>query len=425
MASGAARAPRQGNSVSVQGLLAEMRSAAERSRNAAEPFACLISARGHAELGRRSLMASQLSLAWRAPADLSGGAADVAERLRLASRRAFERGARGLLVLVTHEASACFDRIPVHDDWLGLPRIQMWSAGSVMRRAGGEGRGAWGEPRRPVKLEAREALESPRLKDWHSHALSKIHEAIASGRLYQLCLTFPVSFSPPDDPATVFAALLARNPVDHAAWVSLPDFELLSVSPERFLSVQGREALLRPMKGTRRLDGSSTEQILRELGESIKDRAENVMITDLARNDLGRVCVPGSVRVESLFQVECYGSVAQMTSSIRGELRTGLDVWDTLAAAFPPGSMTGAPKIEACRMIRELEQGPRGLYGGVLGWVEPGGDAEFSVVIRSLQSRRGEARWDIGGGIVHDSEAASEWSEAWAKFAALRHVVST
>jgi anthranilate/para-aminobenzoate synthase component I len=369
-------------------------------------------------------MAGRLSLEWSAPADLTGSL-EIAKQLRLASRRAFERGAQGVLVLLTHEAAACFDRIPVHEDWLGLPRIQLWSAKTVMRSAGGEVGGAWGEPRGPVTLEAREAFESPRLKDWHAQAVTAIHEAIASGRLYQLCLTFPVRFSPPEDSATLFAALLARNPVDHAAWISLPDFELLSASPERFLSVRGREALLRPMKGTRRLDGASTEQTLRELGESIKDRAENVMITDLARNDLGRVCAPGSVRVDSLFEVERYASVAQMTSTIRGELREGLDVWDALAAAFPPGSMTGAPKIEACRMIRELEQGPRGLYGGVLGWVEPDGDAEFSVVIRSLQSRGGEARWDIGGGIVHDSEIESEWDEAWAKFAALRNLVST
>jgi para-aminobenzoate synthetase component 1 len=144
------------------------------------------------------------------------------------------------------------------------------------------------------------------------------------------------------------------------------------------------------------------------------------MIADLARNDLGRVCVPGSVLPAALFEVERYASVAQMTSTIRGELRDGLDVWDAFAAAFPPGSMTGAPKIEACRMIRELEAAPRGLYGGVLGWIEPDGDAEFSVVIRSLQTRDGVARWDIGGGIVHDSTADAEWAEAWAKFAPLR-----
>ena len=410
--------------MSTNGSLAEMREAAEHDRDASVPFACLVSARGHADLGRRSLMARELSLEWSTPEGVQGSS-EIADMLRRASQRAFERGAQGVLVLVTHEAAACFDRIDVYEDWRGLPRIQMWSAREVTRTVGGEQAGVWGEPRRPVRLDAREAFESAALKDWHASAVAKIHEAIGAGRLYQLCLTFPVRFAPPKDPASLFAALLARNPVDHAAWVSLPNFELLSASPERFLSVRGRETILRPMKGTRRLEGSDEAQIVRELGESIKDRAENVMITDLARNDLGRVCEPGSVGVASLFEVERYASVSQMTSTVRGELRPGLDVWNALAAAFPPGSMTGAPKIEACRMIRELEQGPRGLYGGVLGWVEPNGDAEFSVVIRSLQVRDDEARWDIGGGIVHDSRAEAEWDEAWAKFVALRALLAS
>ncbi|MFM7395629.1 MAG: chorismate-binding protein [Gammaproteobacteria bacterium] len=410
--------------MSTVASLAEMRRAAEQAHAAAESFACLVSARGHADLGRRSLMASALMREWHSTDNLSDAKQTVAA-LRHAASRAFDRGAKALLVLVTHEASACFDRIAVHDDWLGLPRIQVWSAGAVLRTRGGEAGGRWGAPGRPLQVEARENLQAPPLKDWHAQSVKKIHEAIADGRLYQLCLTFPVRFTPPKDPAALFAALLAGNPVDHAAWVQLPDFSLLSASPERFLSVRGREVTLRPMKGTRRLDGLVDEQRIRELGESVKDRAENVMIADLARNDLGRVCVPGSVRAESLFEVERYASVAQMSSTIRGELRAGLDVWDALAAAFPPGSMTGAPKIEACRMIRELESGPRGLYGGVLGWVEPDGTAEFSVVIRSLQIRGDEARWDIGGGIVHDSEVESEWDEAWAKFSALRNLVST
>jgi anthranilate/para-aminobenzoate synthase component I len=117
--------------------------------------------------------------------------------------------------------------------------------------------------------------------------------------------------------------------------------------------------------------------------------------------------------------VEEYRSVAQMTSTVRGELAEGRDLWDALAALFPPGSMTGAPKIAACRVLETLEVLPRGLYGGAIGWVEPSGDAEFSVVIRTLQSRAGQLRWDIGGGIVSDSTPAGEWAEAWAKAALL------
>lgn len=419
---------------------AALRAAAEQAAGADEEFACLVSARGHVELGRRSLLARGLTLEWSAPAALTDVAVTI-NALRAAAKAAFARGAKGLLVLVTHEAAACFDRIPVHDDWHGLPKIQLWSASTVMRTAGGEASGSWGSPQHLVPLVPQAPLAAADLKAWHAEAVARIHDAIAAGRLYQLCLTFPVRFAPPKDSAAIFAALVSRHPVDHAAWIKLPQFELLSASPERFLAVRGGEVTLRPMKGTRRLKSlpapmstasdsdavrqheAEVQKVLLELSASVKDRAENVMITDLARNDLGRVCRAGSVRVDSLFEVERYASVAQMTSTVRGELRAGLDVWDALAAAFPPGSMTGAPKIEACRMIRELEQGPRGLYGGVLGWIEPNGDAEFSVVIRSLQSRAGEARWDIGGGIVHDSQSESEWDEAWAKFGAVRALV--
>lgn len=407
------------------GALGAMRQRAERARLAAHPFVCLVSARGHLDLGRRSLMAEELALEWSAPADPIEGATTI-EALRCAAQRAFARGAAGLLVLITHEGAACFDRIDVHEDWLRLPRIQLWSAATVERVPGGEAGGLWGEPSSDARLALHSVLDSSDLRDWHRRSVAAIHDAIASGRLYQLCLTFPMWLKPPVDPAALFAWLMSRHPVDHGAWVSLPEFELLSASPERFLSVNEGVATLRPMKGTRRLDPSrpdESEVALRELAASVKDRAENVMITDLARNDLGRVCVPGSVHVDSLFEVERYASVAQMTSTVRGRLRDSLDVWDALAAAFPPGSMTGAPKIEACRMIRELERGPRGLYGGVLGWIEPDGDAEFSVVIRSLQSRAGRARWDIGGGIVHDSLADAEWDEAFAKFEAIRSLI--
>ena len=419
-----------------------LRRRAEALRLQGEPFACLVSARGHVELGQRSRLATALTPEWRSPPHVAGDegveparAVATVSALRAAAQAAFARGARGVLVLATHEAAAEFDRTPVHGDWRGLPRLQLWSAGELVETTGGDAGGAWGDPAAIPELTPLDPRTDGAGAAWHRSAVHSVRAAIAAGRLYQMCLTFPVRMAPPGDPASVFAWLLSRHPVDHAAWVSLPGFELLSASPERFLSLRGRTVTLRPMKGTRGLApapaGSAAgaedagaeaavEAAMRDLASSVKDRAENVMIADLARNDLGRVCVPGSVLPAALFEVERYASVAQMTSTIRGELRPGLDVWDAFAAAFPPGSMTGAPKIEACRMIRELEPGPRGLYGGVLGWIDPCGDAEFSVVIRSLQCCDGEARWDIGGGIVHDSEADAEWAEAWAKFAPLR-----
>ena len=413
--------------------LRDLRSAAEALRARGEPFACLVSALGHPELGRRSLLADGLALEWSS--DTDPGQKPVIERLREAARLAFSQGACGLLLLATHEAVAEFETVPVHPDWRALPRLQLWSARSLQQLApSDETPGGWGAPTAMPQLhptvssqgQAVSSEEGDGRERWHASAVEKAREAIAAGRLYQLCLTFPLRFAPPEDPAALFAWLMSQHPVDHGAWLHLPGrgdrpgLELLSASPERFFALRGREVTARPMKGTRRITPETAEALMRELASSSKDRAENVMIADLVRNDLGRVCVAGSVRAESLWEVERYASVAQMTSTITGELRTGLDVFDVFAAAFPPGSMTGAPKIEACRMIHELESGPRGLYGGAIGWLDPSGDASFSVVIRTLQISGDEARWDIGGGIVHDSTAEGEWAEAQAKSAPLR-----
>ena len=413
--------------------LRDLRSAAEALRARGEPFACLVSALGHPELGRRSLLADGLALEWSS--DTDPGQKPAIERLREAARLAFSQGACGLLLLATHEAVAEFETVPVHPDWRALPRLQLWSARSLQQLApSDETPGGWGAPTAMPQLhptvssqgQAVSSEEGDGRERWHASAVEKAREAIAAGRLYQLCLTFPLRFAPPEDPAALFAWLMSQHPVDHGAWLHLPGrgdrpgLELLSASPERFFALRGREVTARPMKGTRRITPETAEALMRELASSSKDRAENVMIADLVRNDLGRVCVAGSVRAESLWEVERYASVAQMTSTITGELRSGLDVFDVFAAAFPPGSMTGAPKIEACRMIHELESGPRGLYGGAIGWLDPSGDASFSVVIRTLQISGDEARWDIGGGIVHDSTAEGEWAEAQAKSAPLR-----
>ena len=413
--------------------LRDLRSAAEALRARGEPFACLVSALGHPELGRRSLLADGLALEWSS--DTDPGQKPVIERLREAARLAFSQGACGLLLLATHEAVAEFETVPAHPDWRALPRLQLWSARSLQQLApSDETPGGWGAPTAMPQLhptvssqgQAVSSEEGDGRERWHASAVEKAREAIAAGRLYQLCLTFPLRFAPPEDPAALFAWLMSQHPVDHGAWLHLPGrgdrpgLELLSASPERFFALRGREVTARPMKGTRRITPETAEALMRELASSSKDRAENVMIADLVRNDLGRVCVAGSVRAESLWEIERYASVAQMTSTITGELRSGLDVFDVFAAAFPPGSMTGAPKIEACRMIHELESGPRGLYGGAIGWLDPSGDASFSVVIRTLQISGDEARWDIGGGIVHDSTAEGEWAEAQAKSAPLR-----
>jgi para-aminobenzoate synthetase component 1 len=407
---------------SGRATLGDLREDAESLRARGASFACLVSALGHPDLGQRSLLAHELQLEWS-----SSGGEPIAS-LRAAARAAFGRGARGLLLLATHEALADLEAVPVHPDWKGLPRLQLWSAAAV-REIRTDPASGWGEARSKPSLEPlahRSVASAPSGLDeaWHAASVGQVRDAIAAGRLYQLCLTFPVHLRPPADPASLFAWLMSRHPVDHGAWLHLPGLEVFSASPERFVALRGRDVVARPMKGTRRLTAQTAEAAMRELAASVKDRAENVMIADLVRNDLGRVCEAGSVRADALWHVERYASVAQMTSTISGVLREGCDVFDLFAAAFPPGSMTGAPKVEACRMIHELERGARGLYGGVIGWLEPSGDAAFSVVIRTLQVRHGEARWDIGGGIVHDSTAESEWAEAQAKLGPLRDLLA-
>lgn len=175
------------------------------------------------------------------------------------------------------------------------------------------------------------------------------------------------------------------------------------------------------MKGTRPrvADPLDDTRAAAELGASPKDRAENVMIVDLMRNDIGRVCELGGVRVPALYEVESYATVHQMTSTVRGTLRSGIGPFGVLEAAFPPGSMTGAPKVAACHLLHGLESGPRGLYSGTIGWLGYDGISELSVVIRTLQAWGDEACWNVGGGVVWDSTPEGELAEARAKVAAL------
>ncbi|MGA0020122.1 MAG: chorismate-binding protein [Steroidobacteraceae bacterium] len=420
----------------VTGSPVSLQQAAQSLRARGVPFAALVSAAARAGLGRRSLLATALTpveLEASNLARLRGSGREAYRRAlqaewRTATQRAFASGAKGVLVLVSHEAAELFDDFATHEPWLNLPRIQLWAAFELAEFEAGE----------PWVSHSVERLPLNPLWDasTHASALQEVQAAIAAGELYQACLTYPIKTPVPTDPGQLFARWLMEQPVDHAAWVHLPrvvaqvdphielsDFELLCCSPERFFSLRAGEVFVQPMKGTRAIPaGAQPEQvaaIAQALATSSKDRAENIMIVDLMRNDLGRVCRPGSVKLEALCQVDTYASVAQMTSTVVGQLEQARDIWDVLAACFPPGSMTGAPKIEATRWIRQLESGPRGMYGGALGWLEPNGDAEFNVVIRSLQCYRGQARWDVGGGIVADSTVGEEWEETRAKAALL------
>ena len=255
-------------------------------------------------------------------------------------------------------------------------------------------------------------------------------EHILDGDAFEICLTN--AFDVPFDRARawpLFRALRAKNPAPFAAFLELDEAAIVSSSPERFLSLDAaRIAETRPIKGTRARSSDATEdaRLREELRSSEKDRAENAMIVDLARNDLGRVCKVGSVVAPDLYAVESYATVHQLVSTVRGELAPDHDVVDLLAACFPPGSMTGAPKIEAMRILEHLEPVERGPYAGALGWIDLDGTMDFSVVIRTAivganpHSPRGTARFNAGGAVTADSEPASEYEEMLQKTRALR-----
>lgn len=261
----------------------------------------------------------------------------------------------------------------------------------------------------------------------HAAAIRTVKDYIAAGEIYQANLTFPFHATATGSPVALAAALAARQKVGHGAVVELEDAAIICRSPELFFEVENGEIRARPMKGTApRGDTPAADRSLRDgLTVSDKDMAENLMIVDLLRNDISRVARIGSVRVPALFEIETYTTVHQMVSRIHGTLREGVGLPELMAALFPCGSVTGAPKLRAMQILAEVESGPRGAYCGTLGWVAPSGDMRFGVAIRTLTLTGDAGQWDVrldvGGGVVHDSTATGEYEEAlWkARFADL------
>jgi anthranilate/para-aminobenzoate synthase component I len=247
----------------------------------------------------------------------------------------------------------------------------------------------------------------------HARGVAEILAAIGRGDIYQgnLTVRFDVPFA--GDPVALCERLLRDNPAPHAAYLEADGLTVLSSSPELLLRVRGREAETRPIKGTVHRDADPVRD--RRLGETLlaspKDRAELLMITDLMRNDLGRVCTFGSVRVPALRELESFPHVHHLVSTVRGGLRTDRDVWEALAAVFPCGSITGAPKRRAMEILAGLEPRPRDVYTGTVGWVGFDGSACFNVAIRTGILADGTFSFGAGGGIVADSTADAEWDE--------------
>ncbi|MCS6850374.1 MAG: aminodeoxychorismate synthase component I [Gemmataceae bacterium] len=248
-------------------------------------------------------------------------------------------------------------------------------------------------------------------------AVQRAIDYVHAGDCFQVNLSQRLLYPAQLPPLELYRRLRERNPAPFAGYFDLGDFVLASASPERFLRLEQGVVTTRPIKGTRpRLaDPSEDAARRRDLLASTKDRAENVMIVDLLRNDLGRVCRYGSIRVEALCRLETFRFVHHLVSEVRGELRPGLGPIDLLRATFPGGSVTGAPKIRAMEIIAELEPTARGPYCGSLGWISFAGDMDCNILIRTFTIGRGWCQFPVGGGIVADSTPEREYDETWHK----------
>jgi para-aminobenzoate synthetase len=238
--------------------------------------------------------------------------------------------------------------------------------------------------------------------------------ALEAGETYEVCLTNRVRLPPVPDPLDFYLWQRANNPAPYSAFLRYGDLAIASSSPERFLTVDADGwAECRPIKGTapRSADPAQDQLVAKALAEDEKTRAENLMIVDLIRNDLGRVSEPGTVQVPQLMVVESYQTVHQLVTTVRGRLRTGVDALDAVRACFPPGSMTGAPKIRTMEILDELESSARGVYSGALGYLTVDGRADLSVVIRTAVMTPQETVIGAGGAIVLDSDPVAEYDE--------------
>ena len=252
----------------------------------------------------------------------------------------------------------------------------------------------------------------------YAQKIAAIQEYIRAGDTYQVNFTDQARFDFSGSAMALFAALVESQPVQYSAFLHGENWQILSFSPELFFRLKDREIVTRPMKGTARrgADHMEDKQIAHWLQNDLKNRSENVMIVDLMRNDLGRICEYGSVRVDQLFAVEKYETLFQMTSQVSGTLRPGVRSCDIFASLFPCGSVTGAPKHRTMEIIQELERGPRGVYTGAIGFFSPAREAVFSVPIRTVVLENNHGAMGVGSGIVIDSQAEDEYRECLLKF---------
>jgi para-aminobenzoate synthetase component 1 len=262
-------------------------------------------------------------------------------------------------------------------------------------------------------------------RDTYRRAFERIQHYIREGDCYQVNLAQRFTAPCTGNPWGLYHALRRINPAPFSAYLNLPQARVLSSSPERFLRLLDGKVETKPIKGTRPRSANPVEDVrlAEELRYSEKDRAENLMIVDLLRNDIGKHCAPGSVRVPKLFDVESYATVHHLVSTITGRLATGHDALSLLRDSFPGGSITGAPKIRAMEIIEELEPHRRGVYCGAIGYIGFDGNMDTNIAIRTLVHSEHSLRFWAGGGIVADSDVEQEYQECFHKAQALLHLL--
>ncbi|MGM0739107.1 MAG: aminodeoxychorismate synthase component I, partial [Bacteroidota bacterium] len=255
---------------------------------------------------------------------------------------------------------------------------------------------------------------------YHRNA-EKVKEYIARGDTYEVNLTHQLQAGFEGDSLDQFYAMRDAGPVPFAAWMSHEGIEVCCASPERFLERDGNRIRSQPIKGTspRGADPEQDRKIVNDILKKEKNRAENVMIVDLVRHDMGRVARTGSVKTEALLEVQTFSTVHQLVSTITAEVTPNTPSVDIIMSCFPMGSMTGAPKIRTMEIIDELESYRRGLYSGAIGYFKPNDDFDFNVVIRTAIIKGKKLYYPVGGAITADSDAAEEWEESWLKARAL------
>jgi para-aminobenzoate synthetase / 4-amino-4-deoxychorismate lyase len=321
-----------------------------------------------------------------------------------------------------------FDKIPTFNDETPLAWFGIYAQPITFNHATGT---FTPEPSTPTST----AIETPSTQpfaenitlnispDDYREKILKIKSLIAAGDTYQVNFTDTVKLNTTLDPAAAFSTLARQQPVSYAAFLNIAGQHILSLSPELFFKLNENKITTRPMKGTmpRGNDLEADALAALALQHDEKNRSEHIMIVDLLRNDLGRICTMGSVHVEDLFTIEHYETLLQMTSTVSGLVKPNLTFYEIFRALFPSGSITGAPKIRTMQIIRDLEQHPRGIYTGAIGHIAPNRSATFNVAIRTLTLNNGHATMGVGGGIVADSNPAAEYRECLLKASFLTH----